>query len=164
MFAQVMDAGSVQLSSITCANIPNHYEFIKVDGSGNPLSGVKFTLEDANGNVLRELVSGDDGIVSVTDLTLGTYIIREMEAPEGFVQTEETITVTIDENYVAPTELFKLVNHSVTDIQTGVDITITPVMWAGGAAALIGFALMISSGMRKRKARHRKPHRSKARK
>ncbi len=150
-----VDENWTEPAPITCVNVPNHYEFIKVDGSGNSLSDVKFALEDSNGNVLRELVSGDDGIVSVTDLTLGTYIIRETEAPEGFVQTEETITVTIDENYVVPAELFKLVNHSVTDIQTGVDITITPVMWAGAAMVLAAVAMMVSAGVKKRKRRRK---------
>ena len=48
-----VDESWTEPAPITCVNVPNHYEFIKVDGSGNPLSGVKFTLEDTNGNVLR---------------------------------------------------------------------------------------------------------------
>ena len=36
----------VEPAPFTCVNIPNHYEFVKTDNEGNPMAGVKFTLED----------------------------------------------------------------------------------------------------------------------
>jgi len=127
----------------TCVDIPNHYEFIKVDNRRNPLAGVKFVLEDTEGNYLRELISGDDGIVHVTDLSPDTYIIRETETLEGFNKSDETIELIIDENYVAPEKLYRFVNYS--GIQTGFEMTITPVMWGGLALVMVGAVLAITS-------------------
>ena len=127
----------------TCLDIPNHYEFIKVDNRRNPLACVKFVLEDTEGNCLRELVSGDDGIVHVTDLTPGTYIIRETETLEGFNKSHETIELVIDKNYVAPAKLYRFVNYS--GIQTGFEMAMTPVMWGGLALVMVGAVLAITS-------------------
>lgn len=126
----------VQLEPITLTNIPNHYEFMKVDEQNRPLAGVTFALEDGNGNVLRELVSGEDGIVHADGLDFGSYVIRETQALEGYRLTEETIAFTVDENYTDPPELYCLVNERkpiTAVIQTGLDFVMTPddVDWCG---------------------------------
>ncbi len=126
---------------VTCINIPNHYEFVKTDNLGNPLAGVKFSLEDEQGNQLGTYVSGDDGIVRVTDLKPGTYIIREIEAAAGYVLSEEVIRVVIDEHYVVPAEMYRLVNYPV--IQTGVEFHMTPVMWGGAFLMLLAGATAV---------------------
>ena len=122
---------------LTCVNIPNHYEFLKTDNRGNPMPGVTFTLEDANGNIIRNLVSGGDGIVHVTDLKPGKYIIRELETLEGFTRTDDAIAVEISEKYVIPKEMFTLINYPV--IQTGVDFD-NPGLYLG--IGLVAFALL----------------------
>ncbi len=48
---------------IRCVNIPNKFWFFKSDNHKNALPGVTFALEDDRGNFLRELVSGEDGVV-----------------------------------------------------------------------------------------------------
>ena len=135
----------------TCVNIPNHYEFVKTDNKGNPLPGVKFTIEDSEGNVFKELVSGEDGIVRVTDLKPGKYVIREIETVEGFIRTDEAILVEINEKYVVPKEMYRLVNYP--NIQTGVEIE-NP--WLYGGAGVLGIALIalgIVLGKKKKKAK-----------
>ena len=137
-----VDASWVEPAPLTCVNIPNHYEFVKTDNEGNPIVGVTFTLEDQEGNILRDLVSGEDGIVQVDGLTPGTYIIREIETLEGYTVSGEAIEVVIDEHYIVPDEMYVLVNYP--DIQTGVDFEITPWMYAGGAAMLAGLILLLA--------------------
>ena len=132
---------------LMCVNIPNHYEFIKVDSSGVPLAGVKFRLEDANHQEVGTFVSGKDGIVHVTGLPRGIYVIREIETLEGYSVTGEVIQLKVDEAFTIPQQMRKLVNYTV--IQTGVNLAVTGVMWAG-------IALMVISGtvglIRKRQA------------
>lgn len=130
-------------------NVPNHYSFLKVDNESHPLSGVKFALEDADGNVLRELVSGEDGVVRVNELRGGSYTIRETEALEGYIRSEEVIRLVIDDAYTVPEEMYRLVNYP--GIQTGVDIAMTPVMWAGAALVVAGalVAVYIMTGKKK---------------
>ena len=150
-----VDSEWVEPEPFTCVNIPNHYEFVKTDNEGNPLPGVKFTLEDSEGNILRDLVSGEDGIVHMTDLNPGTYIIREIETLEGFTVSSETIEVVIDEHYIIPDEMFTLMNYPI--IQTGTGLEMTPLMWAGagiiGAAILLGVVFAIRG--KGKKKRHR---------
>lgn len=78
---------------IMCVNIPNHYEFIKTDSSGVPLAGAKFTVEDASDRIIGTYESGEDGIVSIRDLTPGEYFIKEIETLEGYSVSGEVIRV-----------------------------------------------------------------------
>ena len=136
-------------------DIPNHYEFIKVDEDGCPMEGVRFALEDEDGNTLRELASGEDGIVRADDLKPGVYIIREIETQAGYRLTEETIRVVIDENYIVADELFRLVNfpeeeRPKDEIQTGVDVPVTPMMRFGVASVICGMAIFVLRAIKKR--------------
>ena len=81
---------------IMLVNIPDHYEFKKTDSSGTPLAGVKFALEDADGNVLQALESDSDGIVSITSLTPGTYYIKETATLKGYTLSGDVRKLTID--------------------------------------------------------------------
>ena len=142
-------------NTLLFTDIPNHYEFIKVDEDGCPMEGVKFALEDEDGNVLRELASGEDGIVHADDLKPGVYVIREIETQAGYRLTEETIRVVIDENYIALDELFRLVNFPEEErprdeIQTGVDVPVTPMMRFGAASVICGMAIFVLRAIKKR--------------
>ena len=145
-------------NTLLFTDIPNHYEFVKVDEDGCPMEGVKFALEDEDGNVLRELASGEEGIVHADDLKPGVYIIREIETQSGYRLTEETIRVVIDENYIAPDELFRLVNfpeeeRPKDEIQTGVDVPVTPMMLFGVASVICGMAIFVLQAIKKRRMR-----------
>ena len=146
------------LNTLLFTDIPNHYEFIKVDEDGCPMEGVKFALEDEDGNVLRELASGEDGIVRADDLKPGVYVIREIETQAGYRLTEETIRVVIDENYIVADELFRLVNfpeeeRPKDEIQTGVDVPVTPMMRFGVASVICGMAIFVLQAIKKRRMR-----------
>ena len=70
------------------AVIPNErmkLTFRKVDTAGNPLAGVAFSLIDAqSGTVAAHAVSDEKGEFEIADFTVGDWILREDEAPEGF--------------------------------------------------------------------------------
>ncbi len=142
-------------NTLLFTDIPNHYEFVKVDEDGCPMEGVKFALEDEDGNVLRELASGENGIVRADDLKPGVYVIREIETQAGYRLTEETIRVVIDENYIAPDELFRLVNFPEEErprdeIQTGVDVPVTPMMLYGLISMALGVVFMFAEIIHRR--------------
>ena len=129
----------VQPEPMTFVDIPDHYVFRKVDNAGRPLAGVRFVLEDAEGNALRELVSGEDGTVRVDGLEPGSYVIRETQALEGYTRTDETLCFTLDASYVPAEEMPEMVNATV--IQTGIDLIVTPLMTLGGGLVLLGCVL-----------------------
>lgn len=142
-------------NTLLFTDIPNHYEFVKVDEDGCPMEGVKFALEDEDGNVLRELASGEDGIVHADDLKTGVYVIREIETQAGYRLTEETIRVVIDENYIVADELFRLVNfpeeeRPKDEIQTGVDVPVTPMMLYGLISMALGVVFMFAEIIHRR--------------
>ena len=59
--------------------------FKKVDTAGNPLAGISFTLIDAqSGTVAAHAVSDEKGEFEIAGFTVGDWILREDEAPEGF--------------------------------------------------------------------------------
>ena len=128
---------------IVCVNIPDHYEFLKVDNNGNPIKGVKFSVEDDSGNIISKPVSNNEGLVSIKKLSRGKYVIREVEPADGFQSTNETIVFTIDDKYIAPTVLHRFINYPI--IQTGISLE-NPYMAAGCAVlfvALVGIVLVI---------------------
>ena len=151
-----VDTDWVEPEPFTCVNIPNHYEFVKADNEGNPLPGVTFTLEDSEGNILRDLVSAEGGVVFIPGLTPGTYLIREVETLEGYTVSSDPIQVVIDEHYTIPDEMPTFINYPT--IQTGTGIEMTPLMWTGvgitGAAMLLGIGYAIQRGRNKRRKKH----------
>lgn len=82
--------------------IPATLTIKKVDaGDSMPLSGAKFTLTNANGQLVgEEKVTGKDGICTFTDLIAGTYTLTETEAPEDYVKPSTSWTVTVEETKV----------------------------------------------------------------
>ena len=129
-------------------NIPDHFEFIKVDNTGNPIPGVKFSVEDAEGNIISRPVSDANGLVMVKMLAPGRYVIRETDPAPGYQLSSETIVVTIDENYVVAEERQKFINYP--NIQTGVEIS-NPWMIAGGAVLVLALVAIVVIVVLKRK-------------
>ena len=70
------------------AVIPNErmkLTFKKIDTAGNPLARISFTLIDAqSGTVAAHAVSDEKGEFEIAGFTVGDWILREDEAPEGF--------------------------------------------------------------------------------
>lgn len=131
--------------TVTLVNIPDHYEFEKTDHRRKPISGVRFGLYDDKGTFIRELVSDENGIVRADNLVPGSYLIRETRPLDGYARTDEAITFTIDESYIPPQKLVRIINTPV--IQTGVDFPIAPSMVVGllmmAASVLLGLMRLL---------------------
>ncbi|EKS17977.1 streptococcal pilin isopeptide linkage domain-containing protein [Streptococcus sp. F0442] len=64
----------------------------KVDESNGPLKGAKFqVIRQATGQVLGEFESDAKGEFSLKELLRDKYIIKEIQAPEGYELAEDTI-------------------------------------------------------------------------
>ena len=144
-----VDDGWTEPAPITCINIPNHFSFVKTDASGKKLKGAKFHLEDEDGNPLGEYTSDANGLVEIEDLEPGNYVLRETEAPDGYVVSKKTLEFSIDKEYEIPDELPTFINY--TEIQTGVNFVVTTVMWIG-LGMMTGSAMLFLIRRRKRHA------------
>ncbi|MBR3382766.1 MAG: isopeptide-forming domain-containing fimbrial protein [Clostridia bacterium] len=89
---------------------------LKVDQEGNPLTGAKFSVTDADGSVIyavptdtagvynycaadaegavSEFEVGADGVLIIKGLAAGSYVITETAAPAGYNLLADTVTVT----------------------------------------------------------------------
>ena len=61
------------------------------------LPGANLVLKDANGSVIDSWIS-TNSVHVVKGLTEGTYTLTEIQAPNGYILSTETITFKIDEN------------------------------------------------------------------
>lgn len=74
---------------------------ITAGGSVQPLTGAKFQLYSDEGctkAVGDAVESGADGKVSFTEIPTGTYYMKEVEAPDGYVLDESVYEVQIEED------------------------------------------------------------------
>ena len=83
----------------TIINVPNEIVIRKVDQDGKPLAGAAFGLFDAFGERFAVAVSDENGILRFTKVPYGSYTIRELSAPDGYLISKEEITVIIDTKY-----------------------------------------------------------------
>jgi LPXTG-motif cell wall-anchored protein len=59
------------------------------------LAGAEFTIEDEEGGVVFTGMTGTSGTLNVT-LPFGEYIVKESKAPEGYIKTDKTYSVTVN--------------------------------------------------------------------
>ena len=77
---------------------------LKKDENGNALSGAVIGLfkadctEFTRENAILTAVSREDGGFSFAGVPFGNWVVREIEAPTGFVLSDETFAVTVDKD------------------------------------------------------------------
>ncbi len=81
----------------TAVNYKGSAGLVKIDSDGNPLSGAKFELLSPMGETLRtDLISDEDGKVTVENLAPGLYSFKEVEAPAGFILNDASMEFEIE--------------------------------------------------------------------
>ena len=77
---------------------------LKKDENGNALGGAVIGLfksdctEFITENAITTAISAEDGSFSFANVPYGNWVVREIEAPTGFVLSEESFAVTIDKD------------------------------------------------------------------
>lgn len=75
---------------------PASFKIVKIDGQENKLSGAEFTLYDEDGSVVSTQTTDSKGEAVFGGFTKAAeYTLKETKAPEGYVATEQTWTVTV---------------------------------------------------------------------
>ncbi|WP_312815409.1 SpaA isopeptide-forming pilin-related protein [Sedimentibacter sp.] len=74
---------------------PGRIEIVKVDEEGRLLSEAWFSLIDGNGTTIENVVTVN-GRAAFEDVPVGRYTVKEVQAPEGYVLTEQEVNVTVD--------------------------------------------------------------------
>lgn len=68
----------------------------KTDAIGNPLAGAVFVLEDSRGSEAYTATSDARGDVLFTDVSNGTYTLREKSAPEGYASSDQSYVISVN--------------------------------------------------------------------
>ncbi len=105
-----------QIHNVPQGSIPKgEIELTKIDKtSSTKLSGAEFALwredssqggtipnTDVKGEWISTQITGEDGVISFTDLIYGTYYIIETNAPDGYELSSTPIIVTVGSSGVA---------------------------------------------------------------
>lgn len=93
---------------------------LKTDGT-NPLAGAKLQILNSSNDVVREWTTDATGTAVFTGLPVGTYTIKEVEAPEGYVLIETGRQFTITNNAATPD--ITIVNSSTKVLINKIDST-----------------------------------------
>ena len=66
--------------------------------TGEPISGVTFTLNYADGPTITAEPTGEDGTVTIENLLPGVYTVTEQSVPEGYILDTTPQQVTLEPN------------------------------------------------------------------
>ncbi|WMJ22327.1 SpaA isopeptide-forming pilin-related protein [Paludicola sp. MB14-C6] len=71
------------------------FQFSKKDNDRNYVKGATFQLT-ADGKTPIEVITGENGLVSFTNIPVGTYTLSEKAAPDTHFKTNKTATVVVE--------------------------------------------------------------------
>lgn len=127
----------------------------KTDTGGRVLAGVQFALVDADGNQIMTAETDENGLASFERIPHGRYSVVETQPLPGYLPAGTVAELTVDGQYVNPDAPLEIVNvpADTPDIQTGVDLPFTPLMWAGVGMTAGALVLIGAYGYRRRKRR-----------
>ena len=78
----------------------------KVDAeTGEPLAGAVFTVTHSDGKLVGEYLSDANGMVVIENLPEGTYIIEEIQPPEGYLLDGENSKKTVNLSFESSQEV-----------------------------------------------------------
>lgn len=117
--------------SVDCGQFTNELkrgkiEGIKVNDSDEPLENAVFGLfridctEFAESNAIMTAISDENGHFEFDEIPYGEYIVREIEAPTGYILSEESYSVTVCED--GETINIRTVNKPITVEVSKIDV------------------------------------------
>ena len=120
---------SGKTASITFVNIKNPtLTILKLDTTTNsPLAGAIFNVQIKNGKNLGNFTSDENGLVELTGLEPGIYVISEITAPDGYQITNlpqevtlnsgDTVTVEVRDEALSPLYIKKIDSKDGTPVE-----------------------------------------------
>lgn len=85
----------------------SEFVFYRFDDSGKPMMGAVFGLIDICGTRISFSCSDKDGRVLFKHLKKGAYLVKEVEAPSGYTESDIDILFSIDDGWINQKERIK---------------------------------------------------------
>ena len=96
---EVTNAGQTVSKTITNTRAVGNISILKTDAeTSKPLAGVHFKLTDSTGKLISEAVTGTEGKITFSGMSLGAYTLTETEAPKGYALDSAPIPVELTEH------------------------------------------------------------------
>ncbi|HGA1023503.1 TPA: SpaA isopeptide-forming pilin-related protein [Bacillus cereus] len=93
------------------------FKLLKKDSeSGQLLPGAKFDVIDKDGKVVETIVTDDKGEALSKRLPVGSYTLKEVEAPKGYELSSSSVSVDVEANKVLTVDV---VNKKIPEKVTG---------------------------------------------
>ncbi|MCT6913626.1 MAG: SpaA isopeptide-forming pilin-related protein [Bacillus wiedmannii] len=93
------------------------FKLLKKDSeSGQLLPGAKFDVIDKDGNVIETIITDGKGEALSTQLPVGTYTLKEVEAPKGYELTSSLVHVDVAANKTVTVDVL---NKKIVEKATG---------------------------------------------
>ncbi|HFJ9463391.1 TPA: SpaA isopeptide-forming pilin-related protein [Bacillus cereus] len=93
------------------------FKLLKKDSeSGQLLPGAKFDVIDKDGKVVETIVTDDKGEALSKQLPVGSYILKEVEAPKGYELSSSSVSVDVEANKIVTVDV---VNKKISEKVTG---------------------------------------------
>ncbi|MBC2324392.1 MSCRAMM family protein [Listeria booriae] len=133
---------TIQSNSVTTKKYDGRIEIVKADNFGKPVAGAEYQVKDSTGAVVFQGTTGADGKLVTSAMSLGTYTVTEIVAPEGYVLDSTPITVVVSDSDKTP-----IVTQTMNKLQTG-SVELTKVDSADHKIVLDGakFSLLNETG------------------
>lgn len=82
-------------------------QILKVDETTRePIAGTEFSVTKSNGeNLLQKYTTDKDGLITINDLSEGTYIVTETKAAHGYIKSDEKHTVVVKKTGITTLEV-----------------------------------------------------------
>ncbi|HFJ9278156.1 TPA: SpaA isopeptide-forming pilin-related protein [Bacillus cereus] len=93
------------------------FKLLKKDSeSGQLLPGAKFDVIDKDGKVVETIVTDDKGEALSKQLPVGSYTLKEVEAPKGYELSSSSVSVDVEANKIVTVDV---VNKKISEKVTG---------------------------------------------
>ena len=86
------------------------FKIKKVGENGEVLAGAVFEVFNANNESVGKITTGADGMAELNNLPIGTYTLKEIKAPTGYVSDDKTQTIEVK---TGETGAVQIVNNKV---------------------------------------------------
>ena len=112
------EMGNIDDYYITAINYKGSVELLKTDENDNPLENVVFDLYDEDDNLIKaDLVTNEDGKITVEDLAPNTYYFKEKKTVDGYKLDDKLHVFTVEESSLDKPEkdMLTVVNEKVKE-------------------------------------------------
>ena len=107
-FATLVNSDNrLNTSTVRTRKIDGRIKVIKTDENGQRLAGAKFEILSSDSQVIQEGITAENGEFLSEPLPVGSYQVRETEAPEGYLLDATPIEFEIERSQTAVVELTK---------------------------------------------------------